>query len=123
MFGVHVCVSTICKTLKNMGCTSQAMHRLAIQRSDEKRAKFMADISLYDVVWLDLSGTMFLRVNIFGSFPLLCLHTAFRRAFLMLEGWFCDWLGKQVTNIFPGVDWDCSVRETVTFVALTPTTM
>lgn len=59
MFGVYVCVSTICKTLKNMGCTSQAMHRLAIQRSDEKRAKFMADISLYDVsmlVWLDETG-------------------------------------------------------------------
>ena len=59
MFGVYVCIYTICRTLQNMGCTRQAMHHLAIQRSDEKRAKFMADISLYDVsmlVWLDESG-------------------------------------------------------------------
>ena len=59
MFGVYVCISTICRTLKNIGCTRQAMHRLALQRSDEERARFMADISLYDVsmlVWLDESG-------------------------------------------------------------------
>ena len=59
MFGVYVCVYTICRTLKNMGCTRQAMHCVAIQRSDEERAKFMADISLYDVsmlVWLDETG-------------------------------------------------------------------
>ena len=59
MFGVYVCISTICRTLKTMGCTRQAMHRIAIQRSDEERAKFMANVSLYDVsmlVWLDESG-------------------------------------------------------------------
>ena len=58
-FGVYVCVSTICRTLKIMGCTRQAMHRVALQRSDEERARFMANISLYDVsmlVWLDESG-------------------------------------------------------------------
>ena len=35
------------------------MHRVAIQRSDEKWARLMAEISLYDVsvlVWLDESG-------------------------------------------------------------------
>lgn len=59
IFGVYVCVSTICRTLKIMGCTRQAMHRVALQRSDEQRAGFMAKISLYDVsmlVWLDESG-------------------------------------------------------------------
>ena len=59
IFGVYVCLSTICRTLKMMGCTRQAMHRIAIQRSDEKWAEFMADISLYDVsmlIWLDESG-------------------------------------------------------------------
>ena len=58
-FGAYVCVSTICRTLQSMGCTRQAMYRVAIQRSDEKRARFMAEISLYDVsmlVWLDESG-------------------------------------------------------------------
>ena len=46
MFGVYVCISTICRMLKNIGCIRQAMDRLAIQRSDAERAKFMADISL-----------------------------------------------------------------------------
>ena len=58
-FGVEVCISTICRTLKSMKCTRQAMHHVAIQRSDELRAKFMAEISLYDpsmIVWLDESG-------------------------------------------------------------------
>ena len=52
VFGVYVCVSTICRTLKIMGCTRQAMHRVALQRSDEQRARFMAEISLYDVSML-----------------------------------------------------------------------
>ena len=59
IFGAYVCMSTICRMLKMMGCTRQAMRRIAIQRSDEKWAEFMADISLYDVsmlVWLDESG-------------------------------------------------------------------
>ena len=59
IFSVYVCMSIICRTLKMMGCTRQAMRRIAIQRSDDKRAEFMADISLYDVsmlVWLDESG-------------------------------------------------------------------
>lgn len=59
VFGVEVCLSTICRTLKLMKCTRQAMHRVAIQRSDEMRAKFMAEVSLYDpsmLLWLDESG-------------------------------------------------------------------
>lgn len=59
VFGVEVCVSTICRTLKLMNCTRQAMHRVAIQRSDQMRAKFMAEISLYSpkmLMWLDESG-------------------------------------------------------------------
>ena len=60
MFGVSVSVSTIlCRTLRRMGCTRQAMHHVALQRSDTMRAKFMANISKYDpsmLVWLDESG-------------------------------------------------------------------
>ena len=59
VFGVEVCVSTICRTLKLMKCTRQAMHHVAIQRSDQLRAKFMAEVSLYDpsmLLWLDESG-------------------------------------------------------------------
>ena len=50
---------TICRTLKYMGCNHQAMHRVALQRSDALRARFMAEISVYDpsmLVWLDETG-------------------------------------------------------------------
>ena len=42
-----------------MGCTRQAMHRVALQRSDALRARFMAEISVYGLhmfVWLDETG-------------------------------------------------------------------
>ena len=41
------------------GCTRQAMSRVAIKRSDILRARFMAEISVYDpamLVWLDETG-------------------------------------------------------------------
>lgn len=42
-----------------MGCTRQAMHRVALQRSDTERARFMSEVSIYDpsmFIWLDESG-------------------------------------------------------------------
>ena len=57
--GVAVSNATICRTLRYMGCTRQAMHQVALQQSDAARAKFMAEISIYDpsmLVWLDESG-------------------------------------------------------------------
>ena len=42
-----------------MGCTRQSMHHVAIQRSDILRARFMAEISKYDLatlIWLDDTG-------------------------------------------------------------------
>ena len=59
VFGVCISMSTICRNLKRMGCTRQAMHHIALQRSDMLRAKYMADISVYDpdmLVWVDESG-------------------------------------------------------------------
>lgn len=58
-FGVTVSISTICKTLKFMGCSRQVIQHVAIQRNDKLRAKFMAEISAYDpsmLIWLDESG-------------------------------------------------------------------
>lgn len=58
-FGVPVSVPTICRTLKSMGVTRQAMHRVALQRSDAARARFMYEVAVYDphmLVWLDESG-------------------------------------------------------------------
>ena len=58
-FWVHISLPTICRTLRCMGCTRQSMHHVAIQRSNELRAKFMAEISIYDssmLIWLDETG-------------------------------------------------------------------
>ena len=59
IFGVSISVATICIKLKYMGCTRQSMHQIALQQSDVLRAKFMAEISIYDpsmLIWLDESG-------------------------------------------------------------------
>ena len=56
LVGVDISVSTICRTLKFMGCSRQVMHRVALQRSDQLRVNFMAQISVYDpamLIWLD----------------------------------------------------------------------
>ena len=57
--GIDVSTSTICRTLRFMGCTRQRIQRVALQRSDECRARFMAEISMYDpsmLVWIDETG-------------------------------------------------------------------
>ena len=45
IFGVTVSVSTICKTLRFMGCSRQAMHQVALQRSDTLRANLWQNTS------------------------------------------------------------------------------
>ena len=42
-----------------MGCCRRVICHVAIQKSDELRARFMADVSVYDpsmIIWLDESG-------------------------------------------------------------------
>ena len=59
IFGVLVSVPTICRTLKYMGCTRQAMHRVVLQKPDALRACFTAEILVYDphmLVWIDETG-------------------------------------------------------------------
>lgn len=59
IYGFEISLSTIHRTLHIMGCSRQSMHRVAIQRSDELRAKFFADVSMYDptmFLWVDESG-------------------------------------------------------------------
>ncbi len=58
-FGVPMDVVTICRMLKFMGCTRQVIQRIALQCSEEMRAKFMAEVSMYDpsmLLWIDKSG-------------------------------------------------------------------
>ena len=59
MFGVDVSISTICKTLQYMGCTRRVIRHVAGQCSDALRAKFMADVALYNpsmFVWIYATG-------------------------------------------------------------------
>ena len=58
-FGIVISLTTICRTLRRMGCTRQAMHHVALQRSDVLRARFMSEISVFDpsmLVFLDETG-------------------------------------------------------------------
>ena len=59
LFGVTVSSATICRTLNLMGCTRQVIQHIPVQRNDELRAKFRAEISVYDtsmLIWIDESG-------------------------------------------------------------------
>ena len=59
IFGVTVSLSTICKTLQLMGCSRRVIRHVALQRSDQLRASFMAEMSAYDpgmFIWIDESG-------------------------------------------------------------------
>lgn len=58
-FGITCSPPTICRTLKFMGCSRQKIQRVALQQSDACRARFMAEISVYDpsmLVWIDETG-------------------------------------------------------------------
>ena len=58
-FGVEVSTPSICRTLRFMVCSRQRIQRIALQRSDECRARFMAEIAMYDpamLVWIDETG-------------------------------------------------------------------
>ena len=57
--GVVISMSCICKIFKRMDCTRKAMHHVALQQSETGRAKFVADISIYEppmLVFVDKSG-------------------------------------------------------------------
>ena len=59
ILGVTASPATICRTLKFMGCTRQVLQHIALQRDEEQRARFMAEVSVYDpsmLLWIDESG-------------------------------------------------------------------
>ena len=58
--GKRVYPSTICRTIHHFGMTRQKFGSIAIQRSDETRAEFMVELSLFDpsmLIWLDETGS------------------------------------------------------------------
>ncbi len=57
--GVEVVASTACKLLSKYGFTRKKIQYVALQRSLEFRASFIADISCYPkdmIVWVDKTG-------------------------------------------------------------------
>ena len=59
IFGVEVSTPTICRTLMIMGCSHQKIQYVALHRCEERRARFMAEISIYDpgmFIWIDETG-------------------------------------------------------------------
>ena len=46
--GKRVHPSTICRTIHHFRMTRQKLRSIAIQRSDETRAEFMVELSLFD---------------------------------------------------------------------------
>ena len=57
--GVQVDVSTICRTLHRLGFTYQKIKHLPMQRSEDARQEFMAEVAMYNpsmFIWLDETG-------------------------------------------------------------------
>ena len=57
--GIAISLPIICRTFMSMGVTRQAMHHIVLQQSDCERAKYMAEISMYDpsmLVFIDKTG-------------------------------------------------------------------
>jgi transposase len=58
--GVWVSPSTICRTIKQQGFTRKKVQSIALQRSEQKRIEFMAQISQYTpdmLIWIDETGS------------------------------------------------------------------
>ena len=58
--GRWVHVSTICRTLQYLGVTRQKVQVVALQRSEDLRIKFMAEVSAFEpemFIWIDETGT------------------------------------------------------------------
>ena len=57
--GIWVHISTICRTVQRLGFSRKRLQHIALQRSDEKRAQYMAEISIFDptmLIWIDETG-------------------------------------------------------------------
>ena len=58
--GTLVSLATICRTVHRLGFTRKKVQQIAVQRSDELRPEFMAEISVFDpqmLVWVDETGS------------------------------------------------------------------
>ena len=59
LVSLSVLQQLLCRTLKFMDCTCPVIQYIAVQRSDDLRAKFMAVVPVHDpsmLIWVDGSG-------------------------------------------------------------------
>jgi transposase len=59
MLGICISPSTVCRVLQRNGLTRKRIQQVALQRSDEYRGEFMAEMDFFDInqiVWLDETG-------------------------------------------------------------------
>lgn len=57
--GTEISCSTICRTFKRLGLTRQKIHHVALQRNEEIRGEFMAEMLTYEpemFLWVDETG-------------------------------------------------------------------
>ena len=57
--GKWVHISTICRTVHRLGFTRKRLQHIALQRIEEQRVQYMAEISIFDpnmLVWVDETG-------------------------------------------------------------------
>ena len=58
--GTSVSLATICRTVHRLGFTRKRVQKIALQQSDNLRAKYMAEISVFSpemLVWVDETGS------------------------------------------------------------------
>ena len=58
--GTWVSAGTICRTIKEQGFTRKKVEAIALQRSEERRIEYMAEISLFSpdmLIWIDETGS------------------------------------------------------------------
>ena len=58
--GIWASASTICRTIKEHGFTHKKVEVIALQRSEERRIEYMAEMSLFNpdmLIWIDETGS------------------------------------------------------------------
>ncbi len=54
--GLTITASTVCRIIQRHGFTRKTIQQIALQRCDEYRGDFMAEMDFFEIVWLDETG-------------------------------------------------------------------
>ena len=55
--GIEVSPATICRVIHRNGMTRKKLHQVALQRSEEYRGQFFAEVNVHQFVWVDETGS------------------------------------------------------------------